>query len=75
MDSSVPRAVGIRPFWYSRRPGEIAFYCPGCDWNASVTGVDEARDVPSGGPLRYLDGDALVTLGARFGLVENTADL
>ena len=55
--------------------GEIAFYCPGCDWNASVTDVDEARGVPSGGPLRYLDGDALVTLGGRFGLVENTADL
>ena len=60
---------------YTRRPGEIAFYCPGCDWNASVTDVDEARGVPSGGPLRYLDGDALVTLGGRFGLVENTADL
>lgn len=65
----------LRMFRYSRRPGEIAFYCPGCDWNASVTDVDEARGVPSGGPLRYLDGDALVTLGGRFGLVENTADL
>lgn len=54
--------------------GVIVFYCPGCDWNASVTDADEARDVPPGWPLRYLDGDALVTLGARFGLVENTAD-
>ena len=42
----------LRMFRYSRRPGEIAFYCPGCDWNASVTDVDEARGVPSGGPLR-----------------------
>lgn len=33
----------LRMFRYSRRPGEIAFYCPGCDWNASVTDVDEAR--------------------------------
>lgn len=65
----------LRMFRYSRRPGEIAFYCPGCDWNASVTDVDEARGVPSDGPLRYLDGDSLVTLGGRFGLVESTADL
>lgn len=65
----------LRMFRHSRRPGEIAFYCPGCDRNASVTDVDEARSVPSDGPLRYLDGDSLVTLGGRFGLVENTADL
>ena len=37
--------------------------------------MDEARGVPSDGPMRYLDGDSLVTLGGRFGLVENTADL
>lgn len=62
-------------FRYSRRPGEIAFYCPACDWNASVADVDEERGVPSGGPPRYLDGDALVTLGGRFGFVEDTVDL
>lgn len=62
-------------FRYSRRPGEIAFYCPACAWNASVADVDEERGVPSGGPPRYLDGDALVTLGGRFGFVEDTVDL
>lgn len=49
--------------------------CPACDWNASATNVDEARGVPSGRPLCHLDGDALVTLDGRFGLVENTAEL
>lgn len=35
----------------------------------------QARGVPSGGPLRYLDGNSLVTFGGRLGLVESTADL
>lgn len=67
----------LKVFSLYRRPVEAVFYCPDCDWNESVTDMDEVAGEPvhGAGSKTYLHGDFLVTATPEGNtLVENMSD-
>ena len=52
----------LRMFKHTKHPGEIIFYCQGCDWNHTVTDVHERQgdQQTSDTEKVYVDDDRMI---------------